>query len=242
MIPKACTLQRVWLRSFPLALAILAGVLLALSGPGVRFGIWPLNAGLILLGVAGLLGLAAAIAAIVGLCIPRVRSIGLVVALVIGAAAAVPPASGLLRALSVPPIHDISTDTGNPPEFVAVLKLRAGAPNPPGYAGKEVAEQQRKAYPDLQPLTLGVSSETAFARARAAAEAMGWEIVAADPAAGRIEAVATTFWFGFKDDIVVRIAPEGAGSRIDARSKSRVGESDVGTNAQRLRTYLQRLK
>jgi uncharacterized protein (DUF1499 family) len=232
----------VWLRSFALVLAILAAVLLALSGPGVRFGLWPLNAGLILLGVAGLLGLAAVIAAIVGLCMPRVRSVGLLVALAIGAAAAVPPVSGLVRARSVPPIHDLSTDTENPPEFVAALKLRAGAPNPPGYAGNEVAEQQRKAYPDLQPLFLGVSPATAFARARAAAEAMGWEIVAADPVAGRIEAVATTFWFGFKDDIVVRITPAGAGSRIDARSKSRVGVGDLGTNAQRIRAYLQRLR
>ena len=71
---------------------------------------------------------------------------------------------------------------------------------------------------------------------------MGWEVVAADPAAGRIEAVATTFWFGFKDDIVVRVAPAGAGSLIDARSKSRVGVGDLGTNAQRLRAYLERLK
>jgi uncharacterized protein (DUF1499 family) len=231
-----------WLRSAAFWISIIAVALLLASGPGVRFGLWPLNVGLILLGVAGLLGLAAVIAAIVGLCMPRVRSIGLVVALAIGAAAAVPPVSGLVRARSVPPIHDLSTDTENPPEFVAALKLRAGAPNPPGYAGKEVAEQQRKAYPDLQPLLLGVSSATAFARARAAAEAMGWEVVATDPAAGRIEAVATTFWFGFKDDIVVRITPAGSGSRIDVRSKSRVGVSDLGTNAQRIRAYLQRLK
>jgi uncharacterized protein (DUF1499 family) len=231
-----------WLRSAAFWISIIAVALLLASGPGVRFGLWPFNIGLILLGVAGLLGLAAVIAAIVGLCMPRVRSIGLVVALAIGAAAAVPPVSGLVRARSVPPIHDLSTDTENPPEFVAVLKLRVGAPNPPGYAGEEVAEQQRKAYPDLQPLFLGVSPATAFARARAAAEAMRWEVVAADPAARRIEAVATTFWFGFKDDIVVRITPAGAGSRIDVRSKSRVGVSDLGTNAQRLRTYLQRLK
>jgi uncharacterized protein (DUF1499 family) len=231
-----------WLRSFALVLAILAAVLLALSGLGVRFGLWPFSIGLILLGVAGLLGLAAMIAAIVGLCIPRVRSVGLVVALAIGAAAAVPPVSGLVRARSVPPIHDISTDTGNPPEFVAVLKLRAGASNPPGYPGKQVAAQQRKAYPDIEPLTLAMPAQNAFSRALAAAEAMGWEVVATDPAAGRIEAVATTFWFGFKDDIVVRITPAGSGSRVDVRSKSRVGLGDLGTNAQRIRAYLQRLK
>jgi uncharacterized protein (DUF1499 family) len=70
---------------------------------------------------------------------------------------------------------------------------------------------------------------------------MGWEIVDAQPREGRIEATATTFWFGFKDDVVVRITPLAAGSRIDVRSKSRVGRGDTGTNAQRVRAYLKRL-
>jgi uncharacterized protein (DUF1499 family) len=70
---------------------------------------------------------------------------------------------------------------------------------------------------------------------------MGWEIVAADSAAMRIEATATTRWFGFKDDVVVRIQPADSGSRIDVRSVSRVGRSDVGTNAKRIRSYLDRL-
>ena len=67
---------------------------------------------------------------------------------------------------------------------------------------------------------------------------MGWEIVASDPAAGRIEATDTTFWFGFKDDVVVRVAAAPDGSRVDVRSLSRVGLSDVGTNAARIRKYL----
>ena len=71
---------------------------------------------------------------------------------------------------------------------------------------------------------------------------MGWEIVASDPAQGRIEATATTFWFGFKDDIVVRLAAEGTGSRVDVRSLSRIGSSDVGANAQRIRAYLEKVK
>jgi uncharacterized protein (DUF1499 family) len=71
---------------------------------------------------------------------------------------------------------------------------------------------------------------------------MGWEIVAADPAAGRIEATATTLWFGFKDDIVVRVSAAEQGSRIDVRSVSRVGRSDVGTNAKRIREYLAKLR
>jgi len=79
-------------------------------------------------------------------------------------------------------------------------------------------------------------------RALAAARASGWAIVAADSAAGRIEATATTAWFGFKDDVVVRVAPEGTGSRVDVRSVSRVGKSDVGANARRIREYLERVR
>jgi uncharacterized protein (DUF1499 family) len=70
---------------------------------------------------------------------------------------------------------------------------------------------------------------------------MGWDVIAVDQAGGRIEATASTFWFGFKDDIVVRIRPEGDRSRIDIRSVSRVGKSDVGTNAKRIRAYVERL-
>jgi uncharacterized protein (DUF1499 family) len=76
----------------------------------------------------------------------------------------------------------------------------------------------------------------------AAAEGMGWEVVGRDADTGRIEAVDTTRWFGFKDDIAIRVTPAGAGSRIDVRSKSRVGRGDLGTNARRIRAYLQRLQ
>jgi uncharacterized protein (DUF1499 family) len=91
-------------------------------------------------------------------------------------------------------------------------------------------------------LHLDAPPAQAFDRALAAARAMSWEIVASDPAQGRIEATATTFWFGFKDDIVVRIAAEGAGSRLDVRSLSRIGKSDVGANARRIRDYLAKVK
>ena len=150
------------------------------------------------------------------------------------------PAEQQALARSVPPIHDITTDTDDPPPFVAVLPLRADAPNPPEY-DPAVAEQQREAYPDLRSVMLDAPPAEAFARALAAAEAMGWEMVADDAAAGRIEATDTTFWYGFKDDVVIRVRPEGAGSRIDVRSKSRVGRSDVGANARRIREFTSRL-
>ena len=104
-----------------------------------------------------------------------------------------------------------------------------------------IAAQQQAAYADLRPIVLNVSLEQAFSKALATARDMGWEIVEAKPAEGRIEATDTTFWFGFKDDVVVRVVPADQGSRIDVRSVSRVGKSDVGTNARRIRAYLERM-
>lgn len=141
-----------------------------------------------------------------------------------------------------PPIHDISSDTQDPPQFVAILPLRAKAPNTSVYGGEKIASQQRAAYPDIQTLMMNLPADRAFERALATVRSMGWDLVAADPAAGRIEATDTTFWFRFKDDVVVRIRPAGGGSRIDVRSLSRVGGGDAGKNAERIRAYLEALK
>ena len=146
------------------------------------------------------------------------------------------------KASRVPAIHDITTDTQQPPPFVAVLPLRAGALNPVAYGGADVAAKQQKAFPDIAPVALDLPPARAFDRAMAAARAMGWELVASDPAAGRIEATDTTFWFGFKDDVVVRVTPQPGGSRVDVRSLSRVGGGDLGANAARIRRYLAALK
>jgi uncharacterized protein (DUF1499 family) len=141
-----------------------------------------------------------------------------------------------------PPIHDITTDTAEPPEYVAVLPLRAAAPNTTVYGGEKIAAQQRAGYPDLQPLILSVPPPQAFERALAAVGEMGWDLVAAEAAAGRIEATDTTFWYGFKDDVVIRVRPAEGGSRVDVRSLSRVGGGDAGTNAKRIRGYLDVLR
>jgi uncharacterized protein (DUF1499 family) len=110
------------------------------------------------------------------------------------------------------------------------------------YGGEKIASQQRDAYPDLQPLLLDVPPLQAFERALATVHEMGWDLVAADAAAGRIEATDTTFWYGFKDDVVIRVRPSDDGSRIDVRSLSRVGGGDAGTNAKRVRGYLDTLR
>jgi uncharacterized protein (DUF1499 family) len=152
------------------------------------------------------------------------------------------PATWLRQASRVPPIHDITTDVDRPPAFVAIVPLRVGAANPIDYPGTEIAAKQRQGYPDIGPATLAVPPNQAFDRALVTARSMGWDLVASDPASGRIEATDTTFWFGFKDDIVIRVAPAPGGSRVDIRSLSRVGVSDVGTNAARIRKYLTALK
>jgi uncharacterized protein (DUF1499 family) len=124
---------------------------------------------------------------------------------------------------------------------VALLEVRNQSPNGAAYGGSAVAAQQQKAYADLKPLVIAAPPREAMQRALDAARDMGWEVRASDTASGRIEATATTRWFGFKDDVIVRIRPEGAGSRVDARSVSRVGASDVGANAKRIREFLSRL-
>ncbi|HUR94115.1 MAG TPA: DUF1499 domain-containing protein [Gemmatimonadales bacterium] len=230
------------MRRATITLAMLAVLLMALAGPGARLGLWSFGTGFDVLRWGAYLGFAAGAAALVQLVVPRWRAAGawpLILALALGVLAAGVPWVWQRRAETVPPIHDISTDTDDPPAFVAVLPLRADAPNPAAYGGPEVAAAQAQAYPDIRPLVLPATTPAElFPRARAAARAAGWAIVAADSAAGRIEATATTGWFGFQDDVVIRIRPEGTGSRLDARSVSRLGTSDVGTNARRIRAYL----
>lgn len=233
-----------WFRPVPFVLAVVAAGLLLCAGSGTRFGVWPYQTGFAVMRWSAYVGLAAGALALIALGVPKLRgraAAGLAVALVAGIGVAWVPWEFLRRAQSVPPIHDISTDLENPPLFVAILPLRAGASNTAAHGGKEIAEQQRKGYPEIRPLMLVAPPADAFATARAAAEGMGWEIVAADAAAGRIEATATTPWFGFKDDIVIRIVPAGAGSRLDMRSVSRVGRNDIGVNARRIREYFARL-
>jgi len=99
-----------------------------------------------------------------------------------------------------------------------------------------------KAYADIETLVTDVPVAEMFARAEKAARDMGWEVVAAVPEEGRIEATDTTAWFGFKDDIVVRVATDGTATRVDVRSMSRVGKSDMGKNAERIRAYLAKVK
>lgn len=235
-------LSRVALAGF--VLALLAGLLVLLAGPGSRWGWWHFRTGFTMLKWGAYLGIAAAVlcaAAVVLAWRTRGRvlaGIGLLVAL----AAFFVPWSTRNAARGLPPIHDVTTDTRNPPAFVSVARLRADAPNPVEYPGDSVAAQQQQAYPDLKPLLLALPRHLAFENAEAAARAMGWEIVEANREEGRIEATDRTFWFGFEDDVVIRVTSQGGVSRVDVRSKSRVGKGDAGANAARIRGYLERLR
>ena len=162
-------------------------------------------------------------------------------ALAIGAGAAWAPLMLFFQAMGAPRINDVSTDTADPPLLVTTLQMRSEAVTPPAYPGKVVADQQREAYPDIASIVLSVPPDEAFKKVDAVATAMGWDVVARAPAEGRIEAIDTSQWFGFHDDIVVRIRPAGTGSRIDIRSKSRVGRADLGANAHRIRTFTSKL-
>lgn len=224
-----------------IVVSVAAVAMLLAAGPGTRIGLWDFRNGFQLLRFAVYAGAAGAALALVALIAGSRRALA-AVALVLGLAAAALPWQLQRGARSKPPIHDISTDTEDPPPFVAVVPLRRGASNPAEYGGPEIAAQQRKAYPDLAPAALPVPPAQAFERALQAARGQGWEIVAADPAQGRIEATDTTRWFGFKDDVVIRIRPDGAGSRVDVRSVSRVGRGDVGANADRIRAFLGALR
>ena len=136
-----------------------------------------------------------------------------------------------------PIIHDISTDTSRPPEFQTIAGLREADDNSLQYSEK-VAAQQRLAYPDTTSIESSLSAEQAFARSLQLASELGWEIVDSDTRDNYIEAVATTYWFGFNDDIVIRIEATSTGSVIDLRSASRVGQGDLGANAERIGIFI----
>lgn len=155
----------------------------------------------------------------------------------------------LISALTVPSIHDVSTDLADPPSF-QTLQLRAdNLDNVPGAddsAMKGLTPQQRwvtvhqKAYGDIRSVRINEPVPTVVAKAERLAKARGWDVAASLPEEGRLEATETSAFFRFKDDVVLRVRPTdtGEGSVVDMRSVSRVGVSDLGMNAKRVRSFL----
>lgn len=152
------------------------------------------------------------------------------------------PVSMMSKASAVPPIHDITTDVTNPPKFVAIAPLREGAPNPVSYEGGDVTKQQLEAYPEIKTQLLPQSINEVYIAAERTIDALGWERVTEGALPNTLEATDTTTWFGFKDDVVVRLTVQNDDTLVDVRSKSRVGKSDLGKNAQRIDAFLFELR
>ena len=219
-------------------LGLLSILLILLSGPGTRIGLFPFTAGLLMIFIGSVTGLVALIMAAAGLATGSPKTIYHAIGLLTGALSFGLIAFTVWNGRNAPAIHEISTDTVNPPKFVAVLPLRKNALNPSEYGGEEVAKKQAAAFPDIKPLHLPIPPAEAFKKALNSVQTMKWSLVDSSETEGRIEAFDTTFWFGFKDDVVIRIQPEGNGSLVDIRSDSRVGGGDLGTNAKRVRKFL----
>jgi uncharacterized protein (DUF1499 family) len=247
-----------------LALAVLA------SGPGTRFGLWDYGTGLTIIrkvaepiAIGGVVKLspiftAAALALLGAFASLFMRAWALALLALIAAAGA--GAGGYvplkMRAMvqANPFIHDVTTDFESPPEILAAANMPRK--NPPAYAGAElvrdtqmtVAQAQREAFPDIAPFIAEADLQTTANAVRATISDMRMETLAEGPVSGdtgsgwRIEAVSTSLWFGFKDDFIVRLTPVSATqTRVDVRSKSRVGGSDLGANAARVRAFMEKL-
>lgn len=223
--------------------SIVGAVLLPLGALGSRFGLWEFTVGFLMLLIGSVIAAIGVVVGIAALIAAKKRGLsgdkppiyfGMTISVLILAV------MGLqLSGAGVPPIHNISTDVDDPPQFDAVVALRGEQANSLDYEAEKIAALQQEAYPWVKPLETGRNTTDSFAHAVDVLRNMGLELVNEAPLQGMIEATATTFWFGFKDDMVVRIRPSGAGSVIDVRSVSRVGMSDLGANARRIGEFLE---
>jgi len=232
----------IWTTSL-LVIAILVAALLLAAPLGTRAGLWNHE-----------VGLQALLVVLIGGALTALMSVGTLMwtyknklayarrSAALSSVIALVPAlfvgMQIVTARGLPMIHDISTDTVDPPVFISPAIVDAKRANTLEYGGIEIAKKQLVAYPNVKSITSGMPMATAFEHALESATVLGWELVEKDPQAGRIEAVATTFWFGFKDDIAIRVRREGTGSRVDLRSISRVGLSDIGANAARINAFI----
>ena len=228
-------------------LAAISVLALGVAPLGWRMGLLPLKAAFELLALAAIAAVLGGVAAAIALAVWSRRLEGLRIlllagTLLLGAGFVLLPLRIAMR--HAPAIHDITTDTADPPAIITALPARqAEHAAPAAYGGPATAAQQRAAYPDIAPVILPLGATKTFDLALATARGMQhWKIIATDPSAGRIEASEASFWFGFVDDIVIRVAADGAGSRVDIRSVSRQGKGDLGVNAARVRAYIAALK
>ena len=234
------------LAGLALLAALIGGGTIGTAGIGHKFGLWQMPVARLLLeyGFYGAAGGAALGVLTLLIALLRQRgggAFGAILAIAAGAGAAYVPWTMHQKELTLPALHDISTDTQDPPAFVALANERANFENGAAY-DSAAAAKQKEAYPDIAPLRSVLPPDRLFAKVLAAAKALGWQIVAQSVEEGRIEATAVSEWFGFKDDIAIRIVADGAGARLDMRSASRTGAHDLGANADRVRAFLAGLR
>jgi len=227
-------------------LIIIVAALFLMAGYGYQWGLWELSIGFTVLRWSAYASVAIFVISLIGFYFVKDSGFGpkalLVIVLLISGIASGTALYWQQVGGSVPAIHDITTDIQNPPQFVAMVRLRADAPNPPEYAGEESAEAQREAYPDIQPLELSADLQQVMDEAVTLIVGRRWDLVAINRNEGRIEATEKLAWFGFKDDVVLRFTESENGTRVDMRSKSRIGRSDLGVNAKRIERFLDDLQ
>lgn len=229
-----------------LYLSLATAFLFILSGYGYQWGLWSLGFGFTILRYSAYAAIGLTVVNLGSLWFYRKSKSRSITYLIISIVMTVLVAGAAIfwqqKAQSVPPIHDITTDIENPPEFVAISRLRADAPNPPEYAGDETAAAQREAYPHIAPLYLEAELQEVMDHAVMILINREWDLVAINRNEGRIEATEKLAWFGFRDDVVLRFTEENGMTRVDMRSKSRIGRGDVGVNAKRIEKFLNDLK
>lgn len=237
-----------WWAKLLFLIAVLLLLLLPSAALGHRWGLLNLSTSFSLLGVVVVVGLISLLLAIFALLYANKKGLIMdikVTGMTIGTLLIPLMVMGFQigKARSVPAIHDITTNAENLPTFNVAVQLRENSPNDLEYgqdslSGQQLWSLQQQAYPEIRSIHSELPVTEAIARATELLEQQGLEITGTDTANGRIEAVDTTFWFGFKDDLVVRIKPDGSGSVIDLRSVSRVGQSDLGANARRISRFI----
>ncbi len=243
-----------------LALALTVGGLAAalIAAAGSAFDAWPFRTGFGILRYAFYAAMAGGVLAIAAFFVSRrsgartgrINLAAIVIAVAFGAYLT----SHIITAKSVPAIHDATTDLADIPQFAALTVRADNLENIPANDRPELAALEpearwkaihREAYGDLHSLKLALAPADVLRRVEALARSRGWQVARVDPQSGTLEATAETLFFRFKDDVVVRVRPDPAspaGSIVDMRSISRVGGSDIGVNAERIRAFLADLR
>ncbi|AXI99498.1 Protein of unknown function (DUF1499) [Cyclonatronum proteinivorum] len=245
--PKASAFSS-WYFATLIGLTALTALFFVLSGYGYNWGVWGLSTAFFILRISAYMLIVFGIAGLLSLWFAnRSRNRGRHLTYTFLTIALSGTAVGVAlywqaQVNNNPFLHEISTDTQNPPAFDAILDLRADAPNPPEYGGEPVAMLQQAAFPDIITIVLPYPKQRVYDEAVSLIGARGWDLAAGNYETGIIEATEKLPWFGFKDDVVIRLVSDNGRTIFDMRSKSRIGGTDLGVNARRVQRFMADLK